>query len=311
MNRTSIVHYFVFLLIIANYTVAENIFQDFTSKKDFNAFWDISTWGNADQQYSAANVKIDTINGWVQLKLNASPQGTKPVCAEITSKRSNFLYGSYRTSIKFDSTPGAVVGWFVYKDEPDLHEIDVEFLTEDVKHIHFTLHHIQTSVDYKKKTIAFDPTAGFHEYRFDWYSNRVVYYIDGKAFDSLGVKVPDAACTIMLNLWSANIDGWGGPAPKKDTYMYIDYMHYYSDYSTATLLPGKYQEKKQFNFIIERQDFSKRSVISMQNSIQGTRLFKFNGQMVSGSTSADRLHSQAGGVYLLDMDMKAITTIDK
>lgn len=215
---------------------AETIVQDFTSKKSFDSFWNISTWGSADQQYSASNVKLDTANGWVRLKLSASPAGTKPVCGEITSKRSDFLYGSYRASIRFDSTPGGVVGWFVYKDEPDLHEIDVEYLTQDPKNIHFTLHHKETSVEYHKKRISFDPTAAFHEYRFDWYPEKVIYFIDGVHCDTLTTKVPDAACTIMLNLWSANIEGWGGNAPEKDMYMYIDYVHYFSEYAATSLL---------------------------------------------------------------------------
>jgi beta-glucanase (GH16 family) len=183
-------------------------------------------------------VYLDTANGWVRLKINASPQGTKPVNGEITSKRNNFLYGSYRASIKFENIPGGVVGWFVYRTTTDIHEIDVEFLTEDIKNVHFTLHHVQTDVDYKKCRIDFDPTAAFHEYRFDWLANKVVYYIDGKKIDSLTKKVPDAACSIMLNFWSANIQDWGGPAPVKDTYMYVDYMRYYSDAATSARRPG-------------------------------------------------------------------------
>lgn len=226
-----------FVIIVSSSRVfAETLLHDFTSKKSFDSFWNISTWGNADQQYASANVKLDTVNGWVQLKLSASTSGIKPICGEITSKRTDFKYGSYRASIRFDSTPGAVVGWFVYKDEPDLHEIDVEYLTEDLKNIHFTLHHIETSVEHHKKRISFDPTDVFHEYRFDWYPDKVIYFIDGVHYDTLTTKVPDAACTIMLNLWSANIDGWGGSAPKKDTYMYVDYVHYFSEYAATSLL---------------------------------------------------------------------------
>ena len=288
--RTSIVYFFAICMVIfAKTAAAETIIQDFTSKKDFDAFWNISTWGNADQQYAATNVKLDTANGWIQLKLSASPQGIKPICGEITSKRANFLYGSYRASIKFDSTPGAVVGWFVYKDVPDLHEIDVEYLTNDKKHIHFTLHHIQTSVDYRKDAIAFDPAAAFHEYRFDWYGNKVVYYIDGVKFDSLSVNVPDAACAIMLNFWSANIDDWGGPAPTKDTYMYIDYVHYYSDYSTASLLPVIHRRKKPADFRMMDQPI---------------RLFKCNGQMVTFPGSREGLTALIPGLYIMDMKIK-------
>ncbi|HEX7511390.1 MAG TPA: glycoside hydrolase family 16 protein, partial [Chitinivibrionales bacterium] len=271
-------------------TFAETILQDFTGKKDFDAFWDISTWGDTAQQYSAANVKLDTVNGWVQLKLNASPKGTKPVCGEFTSKRSNFLYGSYRASIKFDSTPGAVVGWFVYKDVPDLHEIDVEYLTNDLKHIHYTLHHIQTDVDYKVDAINFNPTSGFHEYRFDWYSTKVVYYIDGKKTDSLFVKVPDATCTIMLNYWSANIADWGGPAPTKDTYMYIDYMHYYSDYGASSALPE-----------IQR----KNSMADFRPAPRRARLFKCNGRILNTGSTGE-YPTPIPGIYLIDTKGKGV-----
>jgi beta-glucanase (GH16 family) len=300
MNRLSIASVlFISVAIFTQTVVCETIIQDFASKKDFDAFWNISTWSDADQQYAAANVKLDTVNGWVQLKLNASPPGTKPVCGEITSKRANFLYGSYRASIKFDSTPGAVVGWFVYKDVPDLHEIDVEFLTVDIKHIHFTLHHIQTDVDYRKDAIGFDPTAAFHEYRFDWYANKVVYYIDGMKFDSLNVKVPDAACTIMCNLWSANIDGWGGAAPTKDTYMYIDYVRYYSDYNETSLALPAPRWKKLADFNMAKQRI---------------RLFKCNGQSVDYSGSSQGVTALAPGLYIMEVKGKgsaALRTLEQ
>jgi beta-glucanase (GH16 family) len=279
------------MVIIAKTAFCETILQDFTTKNDFNAFWNISTWGNEDQQYAASNVKLDTVNGWVQLKVNASPPGTKPVCGEITSKRENFKYGSYRASIKFDSTPGAVVGWFMYKDVPDLHEIDVEFLTADINHIHFTLHHIQTSVDYRKDAIAFDPTAAFHEYRFDWYSDKVVYYIDGLKFDSLRVNVPDAACTIMLNFWSANIAGWGGPAPVKDAYMYFDYVHYYSDYGATSIVPASHQWKKAADFRMVQPRM---------------RLFKCNGQVVDFTTLREGSKALVPGLYIMEVKGNSI-----
>lgn len=238
----------VCMLLPAETAVAETISQEFRIKSEFNAFWDISTWGDSAHQYAASNVVLDTANGWVRLKLNASPPGTKPVCGEISSRRADFRYGSYRAALKFDNTPGAVVGWFVYKDVPDLNEIDVEFLTEDLAHIHYTLHHIQANVDYRKDALDFDPSASFHEYRFDWYSDKVVYYIDGIRKDSLKVKVPDSAGAIMLNFWSSNIDGWGGPAPGKDAYMYVDYVRYYSDYNATSDIPALRRKKREDGF---------------------------------------------------------------
>ena len=279
----------VLLAVLLSHSSAEEIKQEFNSRADFNSFWDISTWNNNDQQYSASNVTLDTVNGWVRLKINASPQGTKPVNGEISSKRSNFLYGSYRASIKFDAVPGGVVGWFVYRTTTDLHEIDVEFLTQDIKNIHFTLHHVQTSVDYKKVPISFDPTSDFHEYRFDWYTDKVVYYIDGKKIDSLTNKVPDAACSILLNFWSANIPGWGGPAPTQDTYMYVDYMRYYSDLSAVPDRPGIAYDKSFKPVIVTRgNDFVSIQYENQYTGNEALSIFNSLGKKVYHGVNTNR-----------------------
>lgn len=210
---------------------AETIRQDFNTMTELSAFWDISTWGNDSRTHSAQNVSIQ--DGILSLKLSASPSGTKPVCAEIVSKRSNFRYGSYSASIKTSKTPGGVVGWFIYRDSP-LNEVDVEMLTRENRNLYFTLHHVQTNVDSKVVKLNFDPTEAFHEYRFDWRPDRVDYFIDGNPAGTLTKQVPDSNAAIMLNHWSGNIAGWGGAAPTEDMSMEVDWMMYSSDFPTAT-----------------------------------------------------------------------------
>ncbi|GEM_PF-4310463 len=210
---------------------AETIKQDFNSMADLNAFWDISTWGGDNRVHSAQNVSID--NGILVLKLSGSQPGQKPVCAEIGSKRSDFRYGSYRASIKTSKTPGGVVGWFIYRDSP-LNEIDVEMLTRENSNLYYTLHHIQENVDSKVYKMSYDPSAAFHEYRFDWYADKVAYFVDGLPTGTLKVSPPDMDAQIMLNHWSGNIAGWGGDAPTQDMFMYVDWMIYSSDYPAPT-----------------------------------------------------------------------------
>ena len=193
---------------------------------DLLAFWNRSSWTNDNRTHSPDNVWIE--DSVLVLKLSGSQPGELPVCAEITSKRSDFHYGSYSASIKTTDKAGAVVGWFVYLGSP-LNEIDIEFLTQDITHVHFTLHHIDVGVDYDKVPIDFDPSTGFHEYRFDWYADRVEYFIDGEHLSTLTNRVPDLPCKIMLNHWSGNIPGWGGPAPQEDVFMYVDWMRYSTD----------------------------------------------------------------------------------
>jgi beta-glucanase (GH16 family) len=222
---------------------AENINQEFNSMAELGAFWDLSSWGGDNRTHSPNNVTIE--NGILVLKLSGSQPGQIPVCAEITSKRSNFRYGSYTASIKTSKTPGGVVGWFTYRGSP-LNEIDVEMLTKDNLDLHFTLHHIQVSVDYKLKKLTFDPSLAFHEYRFDWYADKVEYFVDSQPYATLTKQVPDLDSKIMINHWSGNIEGWGGPAPTKDMFMYVDYMRYSTEYPKPTALSA--QDKQDLGF---------------------------------------------------------------
>ena len=79
-------------------------------------------------------------------------------------------------------------------------------------------------------TLPFDPSAGFHEYRFDWYDGRVEYYIDGQLDATLTKDVPDTPSRLLLNHWSGNIPTWGGEAPATDAQMQVDWVYYSPDY---------------------------------------------------------------------------------
>src|ERR1044071_7132722 len=170
--------------------------------------------------HSPANVTVK--DGVLALKLSVSGPGTIPVCAEVASRRKDFFYGTYRTSIKMSSVPGAIAGWFTYLGNP-LNEIDVELLSRDSRLARFTLHHIKTGVDHGRKELPFDPSAGFHEYRFDWYADRVVYFVDGELSATLTKEVPDRPSRLLLNHWSGNIPTFGGAAPTEDAFMQVDW----------------------------------------------------------------------------------------
>jgi beta-glucanase (GH16 family) len=201
--------------------------QTFDSAADLDAAWTKSSWANANRAHSPDNVKVN--NGILELTASATAPDAKPMCAEVASRRTDFFHGTYRASIKMSPVPGAVVGWFTYLGNP-LNEIDVEFLTRDPRKAHFTLHHIRTGVDHATPDVPFDPSEAFHEYRFDWYADRVEYYVDGKQYATLTNEVPDAPSRLMLNHWSGNIPTWGGPAPTEDAEKLVDWVYYSPDY---------------------------------------------------------------------------------
>jgi endo-1,3-1,4-beta-glycanase ExoK len=277
---------------------AETIRQDFNSMADLATFWNVSTWGGDNRTHSAQNVAV--ADGILSLKLSGSKPGGIPVCAEITSKRSNFRYGSYRASIKTSKTAGGVVGWFIYRGSP-LNEIDVEMLTKDNKDLHHTLHHIQTSVDYKVVKMAFDPSEAFHEYRFDWYADKVAYFVDGKPSSILTKQVPDMDAQIMLNHWSGNIQGWGGPAPAVDMFMYVDWMIYSTEYGSTTGLepmaartgkPELHPARLAFDGGGMRAIFPPAGRPGPGSASAPARLFTVQGRMsLQAPEPADRLHA--------------------
>jgi Tol biopolymer transport system component len=206
--------------------------QTFDSMQDLETAWTLSSWANDNRAHSPANVKVNS--GILELTLSATAPGAKPVCAEVASRRRDFFHGTYRASIKMSKIPGAVVGWFTYLGNP-LNEIDVEFLTRDPRKAHFTLHHIRTGVDHATPEMPFDPSEAFHEYRFDWYADRVEYYVDGTQYATLTKEVPDTPSRLMLNHWSGNIPGWGGAAPTEDAVMLVDWVYYSSEYRAPAL----------------------------------------------------------------------------
>jgi beta-glucanase (GH16 family) len=83
--------------------------------------------------------------------------------------------------------------------------------------------------------MPFDPSAAFHEYRFDWYTNRVDYYVDGKQYATLTNQVPDRPSRILLNHWSSNIPKWGGEAPREDAVMLVDWVYFSSEYKAPPM----------------------------------------------------------------------------
>jgi beta-glucanase (GH16 family) len=206
-------------------------FTDFSKEDVFdNPKWIISTWGNANRTHSKDNVWVDS--GLLVMKVNGgTPKGQTTVGAEIATAKS-YLHGSFRVIAKTATEQGTVSSpMFMYKS--DQNEIDVEMLSiENAKHlVNFTVHERDgTDKTYSRYNAGFDPSAGFHEYRFDWEATGVTYYVDGKPTGvTLTGNTPDQAGKIMVNHWTLSDPGWGGGPPINDAFMYVRSLEFYYD----------------------------------------------------------------------------------
>ncbi|KAK6346105.1 hypothetical protein TWF730_010436 [Orbilia blumenaviensis] len=168
--------------------------------------------------YSPSNVKYNSRSKALELIVTGGSTSRNSIgSAEISTMVDKILYGSFRFNVKVSPIAGACSGIFFYKD--DNHEIDIEILTS---HIHNTtaqadgvpkpgvqltvqpLTEAQALRNYKVVPFdgKFDPTKGYHEYRFDWLKAGVRYWVDGDAYGTYTRFIPRIAGQILINNWS-------------------------------------------------------------------------------------------------------------
>lgn len=77
--------------------------------------------------------------------------------------------------------------------------------------------------------LPFDPRADFHEYRFDWFPDRVVFIADGTVLAQMNQTsgVPTHAGHLVFNHWSNGNAGWSGGPPATDAVMEVQYLKAY------------------------------------------------------------------------------------
>ena len=72
--------------------------------------------------------------------------------------------------------------------------------------------------------LPFDPTSSFHDYRFDYASNSVSFYVDGKLMMQWKGDVPRKAMHLYVNAWYPT---WlEGKAPPADRRVLVDKISY-------------------------------------------------------------------------------------
>jgi len=89
--------------------------------------------------------------------------------------------------------------------------------------------------DTETMRLPFDPTTGFHEYRFDYSDNAVTFYVIGIEMRSWDAGIPQTSMHLMVNSW---FPSWlEGKGPKKTAFTYVDFIGYQAP-PAATVTPG-------------------------------------------------------------------------
>ncbi len=134
----------------------------------------------------------------------------------VESESTSYQYGSYRTVLKASGEPGTVTGFFTYAvDGTDVHEIDVEIYGDDPTRVNFVSRvGVKPNGDVDPAyqddfwhDLGRDASQEFIEYGFDWYPDKVVFFVDGEHVGTLDVNdygnnvVPNKPSQVIINGW--------------------------------------------------------------------------------------------------------------
>lgn len=96
---------------------------------------------------------------------------------------------------------------------------------------------------FKVQRLPFRPDEKFHEYRFDWTTDRVAFYVDGTFLYEMTENVPTEGGGMFFNHWSNGDPKWSAGPPGRDTVMTISYMKAYFNSTDTERSQNDYKKR--------------------------------------------------------------------
>ena len=142
-----------------------------------------------------------------------------------------YHYGYYETSMQAIKNDGVVSSFFTYTGPSDNNpwdEIDIEILGKDTTKVQFNYYTNGQGNHEYMYDLGFDASEGYHTYGFDWQSDKITWYVDGKAVYSATSDIPSTPGKIMMNVWpGTGVDSWlnpfDGTTPLTARYQWVTY----------------------------------------------------------------------------------------
>ena len=134
-------------------------------RDDFDSF-DTARWSKQEHTLGRSYLDPSNVfvhNGNLEMRL---PSGTLEG-AEIASV-GLYQQGVYVTRMRLPYAPSSITAFFLYKSPDYEHEIDIELYNDSSRRIMFTTYSGGSMTNHETIKLPFDPTRGFHNYRFDY-----------------------------------------------------------------------------------------------------------------------------------------------
>ncbi|KAI0393977.1 glycoside hydrolase family 16 protein [Xylariaceae sp. FL0594] len=187
------------------------------------------------------------LDAGLHLVVRNTMQNDRVPVAEISTTGLHYYHGTFRAGIKTTDVGGTCSAFFWYQN--DTQEIDIEFLSAefDTANNTFPVNLVLQSKEsaaagfdasnttgLRRVNLPFNPSSDFHEYRFDFLQDRVLFYADAELLAEMtGDGVPTSAGHILLSHWSNGNPGWSRGPPKSDAVTTVSYVKAYFNSSLA------------------------------------------------------------------------------
>ncbi len=241
MTRVLLTASFIFALLSCSESAElkdEPAFRDDFSSKRLSVFvWGMPTFSLYN--FRADPGMVSNVGGINYLRLGPSKSEIYPSGFIYTQDR--FSYGSYSARIKVSDTPGAVASFFACSEIAQIFtdgthdEIDFEFVTAMPHAALLTTWYQATGMEGARQTLTHnsfiwqDPSFDireWHVYRFDWYPDKVDFYIDGIKRWTSTKAIPRREMQIALQIYTYSVWKEVQFPPKGEAVQMNDWVEY-------------------------------------------------------------------------------------
>lgn len=195
--------------------------QDSSFTDEFDAF-DEDRWSKGDHRLGRSYLDPENVSvseGNLRIKLpKRSLEGGELVSDDL------YGYGSYSARMKLPYAPTSITGFFLYKSPDYESEVDIEIYNDSSQRIMFTTYAGGAQTHTETMKLPFDPTEGFHEYRFDYAPGSITFYADGEPMKTWDDGLPTTSMHLMVNSWFPT---WlDGRKPRTDKFLLVDWIQH-------------------------------------------------------------------------------------
>lgn len=183
-------------------------------------------WTTPDHPLGHASVRgqnVSVSDGKLYLKMPANSLDG----GEIKSVQ-KYQYGSYTIRMKAPPTSHTYTAPFMWVD-PDFHsEIDIEVYGDGSRTTWFNTYegpkvNPTDTMQQRVGKLPFDPSAGFHDYRWDYTPDSVKFYVDGVHYGTIDERIPPSEMYLFIvAFWPRQFQ-----SPQKldrDVYAEVEYV---------------------------------------------------------------------------------------